>query len=216
VDTVGGGEQMVGIVTEDGQANFIDANGIQYVGTVVTSGNSFTANLQGYSPFGGVTFADGSTHGTGTATGTITARQSASGSTTFTTDHGTTTTGALTLTFNTLYDVPSSLAAVAGNYTVAGTNVTMTLSADGSIFAQNPATGCVVNGTASIINSSYNAYQFALSYADCQGALAVLNGVTVTGLGTFDTNVSPNEVIGAGTGSIGGVTYGISYVLDRS
>jgi hypothetical protein len=215
VDTVGGGEQMVGIVTEDGQANFIDQNGIQYVGTIDMSGDTFTVNIQGYAPFGS-TFSDGSTHGTGTATGTITARQSISGTTTFTTDAGTTTTGALTLTFNALYNVPSSLATIAGSYTDQATGSVVTISSDGTIFSQNPATGCVINGTASIINASYNAYGFQIEYANCKGVYAKLNGIPLAGLGLFDNTASPAAIIAGGTSSSGGVNYGIAYELNQS
>ena len=208
-------ESGVGIITEAGDAEFIDSSGIQYVGTVVTTGNSVSAYIQGFPPLGG-TFADGSTHGAGTVTGTVTARQSFNGNTTFITDKGTTYTGTLTLTFDTLYNVPSSLSTIAGNYTDSATGDVVTIGSNGTIFSQSPATGCVVDGTVTVINPSYNAYEFQLSYSNCEGTYAVLNGLTVTGLGTFDNATSPVEVIGSGTGSVGGVSYGITYVLDQS
>lgn len=208
-------ESVVGIITEAGDAEFIDSSGIQYVGTVVTTGNSVTGNIRGFPPLGGA-FADGSTYGTGTVTGTIAARQSFNGHTTFTTTKGTTYTGTLTLTFNALYNVPSSLSTIAGNYTDSATGDVVTIGSNGSVFSQSAVTGCVVNGTVTVINPSYNAYEFQLSYANCSGVYVVYNGLTVTGLGTFDNATSPVEVIAGGTGSIGGLSYGITYVLDQS
>jgi hypothetical protein len=209
------GLQVVGLVDESGDAHFIRSDGVQYVGSAVTAGNSLSATFDGYAPVG-ATFADGSTHGTGTLTGTIAARVTINANTTFRTDKGSEANGTLYLTFNPIYNQASSLAIVAGNYTLAGTNVVVTISANGALFSQDPATGCVVNGTVTVINASYNAYGVSADYASCTGAFAGLNGVALHGLATFDSNVAPAQLIAGVNGSNGLVPYAIVYTLDHS
>ena len=208
------GLQVTGLVDESGDFHFIRSDGVQYVGTAVTSGNSITANINGYTPFG-TAFSDGSTHGTGTVSGTIGARVSITANTTFKTDNGTVTNGTLNLTFNQLYDQPSSLATIAGNYTDTSSGDTVSIDAAGVITAQDANTGCVINGNVTIINASYSAYGVQATYANCLGAAAVLNGVTFNGLATLDRNVNPVQAIAGVTGSAGGVTYAILYVLNH-
>ena len=208
------GLQVTGLVDESGDFHFIRSDGVQYVGAAVTSGNSITANINGYTPFG-TTFPDGSTHGTGTVSGTISARVSITANTSFTTDKGTVTNGTLNLTFNQLYNQPSSLATIAGNYTDTSSGDTVSIDAAGVITAQDPNTGCVINGNVTIINASYNAYGVQITYANCVGAAAVLNGVTFNGLATLDTNTNPVQAIAGVTGSAGGVSYAIVYALNH-
>jgi len=208
------GLQVTGLVDESGDAHFIRSDGVQYVGTVLTSGNSISANVDGYTPIG-TAFPDGSTHGTGTVTGTISARVSVTANTKFTTDKGTLTTGTLDLTFNQLYNQASSLATIAGNYMETATGDIVSIDAAGAITAQDPNSGCVINGTVTIINASYNAYGIQVTYASCVGAAAVLNGVIFRGLATLDTNTNPVQTIAGVTGSAGGVTYAIVYTLNH-
>lgn len=120
--------QVTGIIDEQGQLRFIRADGVQYVGTVTTSGNSISANYDGYTPFGS-SFADGSTHETGMLTGTIDARVSITASTQSTTDNGAVSKGTLAMTFNQLYNQASSLAAIAGNYAEAGSGTAVSIGA---------------------------------------------------------------------------------------
>jgi len=205
---------VTGIIDESGHMRFIRADGIQYVGTVVTSGNSISANFDGYMPFGS-SFSDGSTHETGMLSGTISARVSITASTQSTTDKGAVSKGTLALTFNPLYNQASSLAAIAGNYVEAGSSTAVSIDANGAIFSQDASTGCVVNGNATIINASYNAYAVQATYASCTGSAAVLNGITFTGLATLDTSVTPMQLVAGVTGSGGGVTYAVVYTLTH-
>ncbi len=206
--------QVTGIIDESGSLRFIRADGVQYVGTAMTSGNSISANFDAYTPFGS-TFADGSTHETGTLTGSIDARVSITASTQSMTDKGTVSKGTLALTFNPLYNQASSLAVIAGNYAEAGSGTAVSIDAGGAIFSQDANTGCVVNGTATIVDASYDAYAVLATYASCTGAAAVLNGITFSGLATLDTSVSPMQLIAGVTGSGGGVTYAIVFTLTH-
>src|ERR1700686_1054554 len=110
------GLSVTGIVDEAGEFHFIRSDGTQYVGTATTTGAAISASFDGYAPFG-TTFADGSTHGMGTLSGTINERVSISSTTQFRTDNGTSSSGTLSLTFDSLYNFASSLATISGNYT---------------------------------------------------------------------------------------------------
>ena len=74
------------------------------------------------------------------------------------------------------------------------------------IFAQDPASGCVINGQVSIINASYNAYSASASYSNCRGSASVLNGVTASGLMAIDTTVSPATLYVGYTATVGSST----------
>ena len=167
-------------------------------GTVSGSSVSGTADwaVVQYSTIPGVatncTEPDGSTSGTTVLNGMVAQRATLTLTGKDTTSAGTVYTATTsTWTYDLLYALTPSLSLIAGNYTD-GSN-TLTISASGSIFEQNPTTGCVVNGQVSIPNSLYNAYSFSISYANCTGANSVLNGTTATGLAAYDNTVTPNE-----------------------
>jgi hypothetical protein len=212
-------------VDENGDIAFVRGDGVTYFGMAAVSGSSLSANIDGFTSPGWPTYADGSVHGTGTLSGTLVARTSASLTTKFTTDNGAVTNGTLNLTFNVAYNSASSFAALAGNFTdgsmlcvhgVCSPSSAITIHSDGTIFAQDAYTGCTINGSLSIVNSAYNAYKVSLSYQSCTGASAVLNGATLSGLATLDAAASPQRVIAAVDGKSNGVLYGVSYVLTRS
>jgi hypothetical protein len=204
-----------GIVDEAGQFHFIRSDGVQYVGTATTTGNSISANFDGYAPIN-TAFGDGSTHGTGTLSGTIVARTSISVTIQFETDAGTSSSQTLALTFSSLYDVASSLATISGNYTDPSTGDVISVSSGGDVSWQDAASGCVGNGTVSIINASYNAYGVQFTYSNCTGAAAALNGVQFTGLGTLDNAVSPEQFLVGVNGAAGATTYAAVLGLNRN
>jgi len=188
------GLKVVGLVDEIGDFHFIRSDGVQYVGTAMVAGDAVSANFAGYAPFGS-TFPDKSSTGAGTLTGTLQPRSSLNGSVKFTTDAKTFSSGAISLTFDSLYNTGSSLTAVSGNYTDPITGDTVSVSSAGIIFSQDATTGCVINGNVSIINSVYDAYAVTFAYANCTGQAATLNGVKFSGLGTLNTKVKPVQAI---------------------
>jgi hypothetical protein len=210
------GLQVVGVADENGNFNFVRADGVQYVGSATVNGTSLSANVEGIVPLGFV-FADGSAHGTGTISGTVQARKSISSSTSFKTDNGNVSNGTLNLTFDTLYNRASSLTTLSGNFKAASNaNVVVTVSSNGSLFSQDPVSGCVLNGNASILNASYNAYAVQFDYANCIGSASPLNGVKFTGLATLDNTVSPEQILVGATGSSGNVKYSLVLRLNRT
>ncbi len=202
-----------GVVDESGQLDFIRSDLVQFAGMISASGTTVSSSFDGYAPFGGA-FADGSTHGTGSLTGSIAERATMDLTYQFTTDGGTASTGTLNLTYDSLYAVASSLSAVAGNYTDTARGTTVSINASGAINSQDPATLCVLSGQVSIINAQYNAYAVSLTYANCVGSSAVLNGVQFTGLASLNNASNPEKVTIGVTGTIGaaGVAQAINLV----
>ncbi len=204
-----------GLVTESGQFHFIRADGSQYVGTVTTSGLSGSGSFDGFAALG-TTFQDGSTHGTGTLAGTIYQRSTFTATTQFTTDAGHSYSDTLSMAFNALYNRPSSLATFAGNYTESGSGTVFSVDANGILFAQDAASGCVLNGTVSIIDPRYNAYGVSITFASCTGQYLVLNGLQLTGIGTLDNTVSPERAIIGLSGSAGTTKVALVEILTRN
>lgn len=203
---------VTGIVTESGDLRFLRSDGAQYIGTVTTSANSVTGTYSGYLPTGYI-FTDGSTQGTGSLSGTVSARQSLSATLQFTTSKNTRSTGSGTFTFNSLYNSGSSFQKIAGNYTDRTTGATINVNGTGVIFSQDAVSGCIINGSISIINSSYNAYAISYTFGSCRGSYTYLNNTTATGLATLDTTVTPNVAyIGVSNANAG---YVLTQALPR-
>jgi len=209
------GQQMLGIIAETGEFNFLRSDNIQYVGTATTSVNNVTGNIEGIVPLG-FTFGDGATHATGTLTGTVHERQTLSTNIKFATDLGSVSSGVASLNFDTLYNDSSALSTVAGNYTSTTNGPVFNINSNGAVFLQDPATGCVLNGTVSIINARYNAYRVLFSYSNCQNQSVALNGISFSGLAMLDRTISPVGIVIAATGATFGKKYGVIYRMSRS
>jgi hypothetical protein len=184
-----------------------DLNGCAGLGTGTLTANGtslsgpITAGLVTYSTIPGVVvncvYPDGSQSATGTLTGTIAERSTISLTAAGRTSLGTTLpTITSTGTFDSLYNLDSSLAAIAGNWTgVEG--IVVNINSNGVIFSQDPVSGCVVNGQISIIDANYNAYAVSALYSSCVGSAAVLNGRTATGLAAIDNTAAPTQLVTA-------------------
>ena len=207
------GLDIYALSTESGRIHWIaPSTEEQGFGNATVTGNNVTFSYTYVAPFGFV-LADGSSSASCSASGTIQERHSLDVNTTCTTNAGGTFGGSATLTYDALYDRDSSLALIAGNYDDFG--LVLNVSGSGVVFEQDPNTGCVVNGQVSIISSAFNAYDVSITYANCRGNAAILNGVTFTGLGTLDNTVVPETAVVGLTGDVEGVTYSVVYVLPR-
>jgi hypothetical protein len=207
------GMSVVGYIDSAGNAVFIRADGVQFAGvTQVSGGGTVVAAVVAYTNFGGAPFKDGSTYGLGTLNGTVVTGSTLTLRLSFTTNGGTAGSGSWSLAFNTVTNSGSSLTTISANYTDTASGSVISIAGDGVVTGQNPANSCVVNGTVTIINSTYDTYQVSLTYANCTGAYAVLNGLQLTGLAVFNPNTSPTQltisVAGASsTGKFGLVLY---------
>jgi hypothetical protein len=206
---------LTGLIDEAGVFRFIRGDGVQYVGTATTNGMTVTSSFNGYTAHG-QTFPDGSRHGTGQLNGTITERSSITATFQFTTDTGTTSNGTLSLTFSSSYDVPSALGAIAGNYTDPTSGDVYSITSAGAVTWQDATTGCMGNGTITIIDATYNLYQFDFDMANCTGSAVVFNGTQFTGFATLDSSLSPAQLVAAATGTGAGVTYSLTLTLNHT
>lgn len=194
------------------------------VGTLASSGSTISGTgntaivsesvIPGISS--GCTYPDGSTSATGTITGSIVQRSSITILLAATSAKGTNLGNESgTGTFDSRYNIPSSLTTIAGNWTDAS-GIAINISASGTLFFQDPASGCVVNGQISILNPTYNAYGVSATFASCAGVYSGLNGGTVSGLAAVDTNASPNKLYSGYTVLLNGAaTYNAFTVATR-
>ena len=213
--TLGSGQEVLGLVTETGEFHFLTDELTQYFGTVSVNGNSVSAQFTGYAAIG-FQFPDGTTRGTGSLTGTVQARSTLTANSTFQTSAGNSNTNTINLTYNALYDRDSSLTTIAGNFRDLRTGSIVNINSSGVAFSQNPATGCVLNGSVSIINAQFNAYRVQYSYSSCQGADAILNGSTFRGLATLDNTGSPEVLLVGAQALIGSTGVSAIEVLERT
>jgi len=194
------GLTVTGFVDPSGLGVFIRADGVQFVGPTQVSGTTVAATVVGYTSFPS-TFSDGSTYGLGTLTGTLANGSTLTLTLSFTTNGGTAEPGEWSLTFNTLTNSGSSLSAISANYTDSASGSVVTITGSGTMTSQNPANSCVLNGSVTVVNSTYDIYEVSLTYEDCTGTYAPLNGVQFTGLAVLNSNSSPEQVTIAVSGA---------------
>lgn len=204
------GMQVTALISETGQMEVMRLpDRAQFFGTLVVSGSSINADIDGDSAFG-ASFPDGSIHGTGKLTGTLSQRTSIQATIAFTTDLGESTTSTVSLTYQSYYSEAPNTAKVgdvAGNYTETYTGATVTIHSDGTVFAQDSNSGCVINGTLQPVNAAYDLYSTTVTYASCTGASLALNGLQFDGLAIFGANNF------AAMHDTSGKHYGLVFVL---
>jgi hypothetical protein len=205
----------VGLGLESGEFRFLRSDDVQLIGTLNVSGTAVSGMFSGYTP-NGFKFPDGSTHGTGSLSGTIQPRQSLQLMGQLTTDGGSTISNTLSLSFDPIYYRPSSLAILSGNFLFATSGAVLTINSDGSMFAQEASSGCVLNGSATTVDASYNVYRVQFSYASCRGDLTILNGVPFSGLAALDSTLSPEHIVIGVTDESGATNSALVYSLGRT
>jgi len=221
-----GNDYYLAMADETGNFWLLDYNGSSdyeylYVGSMTVQNTTVSGSESGLSLVG--TFSDGSTYGTGSLTGTINPRNALDFTNYFSPTMNTTFMTPVSLTYYPLYAAGSSLTTVAGNYTEqlnengSTVSVAYTISGSGVIYAQDPSSGCVRNGTVALIDSNYNMYHLQYTYGDCTGNYAALNGLTFNGIAALwpATSSSPAEFVGAATAPSGTDTYYV-YFVEKS
>jgi hypothetical protein len=194
---------VIGYVSSTGDAVFTRADGAQFAGPTQVSGESVVSAVVGYADFGSQ-FSDGSTYGIGTLEGTVSTASTMTLTLSFTTNNGTALSGSWSLSFSSLSSGGSSLGAVDASYTDSSGVAAISINASGVVSGQD-GNGCVINGSITVSDSSYDVYQVTFTFESCTGTYAVLNGVQFTGLAALDTTNSPAQltiaVAGASTTS---------------
>ena len=205
------GFNILGVVAEDGRFQFVVFDGApytQYWGTLTTSGSTISgSNIQ---------VAYGTQYlGTATLTGgNVSARQTLTGTVNYTpvtgcpaATCGTAQSFPTNLTFNPVYNQGGALSRVVGNWRDLETGQVVNINSNGVVFAQEAATGCVINGQVSTINTTYNAYSVSYTFSSCRFPYNIQNGTTATGLAFVDTSVTPNNIYFAGQYRVGNTAY---------
>lgn len=205
---------VTGLVNLAGQASFIRADGVQFVGVVQVSSNTLAVTVDGYTDFSS-TFSDGSNFGIGTLNGTVSTAGTLTATLTFTTNGGTAVTGTWSLSFVPQSNDASSTLSVSGNYTDNVTGTVLSINNDGVMTSQNANNGCVLNGTISTADSTHDLYEVAYTYGNCTGTYAPLNTVQFTGLATLNPS-SPAQLSVAVVGASTTAKYGTVTTYDGS
>jgi hypothetical protein len=180
--------EMIGMTSPQGEFQFTDSFlATQYFG----SGSLIGSEVQ--LPFrtvkkGTYKYRDEAKSGVGRwlaqLTGTSTMPEALDGVYTLTTSEGTSYPGQINLTFDgDTYYHPSSLEIVTGIYE-AGETV-LTVSSNGYVYAQDPRTGCSINGNIRVIDERFNVYDFNITQSGCYEDYARLNGRAFKGLASI-------------------------------
>jgi hypothetical protein len=186
IDGVAGTQDFAGISTDDGRFRFISVDtGGQFAGTVQVRGDSATGSGKGFAPEG-TTWRDGSAITTATMTGTLRQHSSFVGSW----STGTGESGTFSFAYDADYEKVSSLALLAGVWTVYDDDLnpfaTFTIDANGQFSGQNVA-GCASSGQISIIDPRSSVYDIKSAISNC--AIAG----DYAGLGVLGSVASPND-----------------------
>ncbi len=202
------GDAVFALVTETGRFHLYTARGYQGTGVLsVSNGNDVSANFQLVTSLFRFPFKDGTTQADCTLSGTVRERATMSVIVDCTTTAGLQfQLAAIPFQYSTTYEFSSSLATIAGLYGT--TQGVMDIAADGTIFAQDAFTNCVINGQVNIIDSAFNVYDFQISYSSCTGPDADLNGATFVGIGFLFKvlePIDPSELWIPLTGEVDGV-----------
>lgn len=131
-----------------------------------------------------------------TLEGTVSTRVSMQATVVCTDEVGSATTTSLAFLYDARYEADSSLALIAGNYTLP-TNPTvnsLNINGDGTLFGvyQN-GPRCTLNGRVEIVDANFNLYRFEVLFSGCT-VLTQFEGVTMTGFATRDL---PGQKAGA-------------------
>lgn len=219
----------LGLVTEDGRF-FLESKNLSTqcaeveIGQLTVSGAtvSGTANVGvtnlsvGTAANPACVLPDGSTAGTATITGTVSARASLALAFSAKSAKGTVLTMKTgTLTYQSLYAKTPDLRSIAGTW-VGPSGTTFNLNAGGELSILDPASGCQLLGVVTIVDPSFNAYQTSLHYQDCTGAAAPLNGQAAPGLFTLDDALSPPVLISGFTAQLPGAGAGAAVGVSES
>ena len=155
-------------------------------GTVTVAGNRVDGSYK--TRVLGSQAAPASTSFDCTLTGTVATRTSMQLTTACVDSGGASSTATLSFMYDARYEEDSSLASIAGNYTLPinpATN-TLNINGDGTLFGvyQN-GPRCTMNGTVSIINADFNLYRFEMVFSNCSFPFpSQFEGATITGLAT--------------------------------
>ncbi len=164
---------VIAIIAETGDGRMSGQDGTYYRLSVATAGSNVSGSYVGYSQ--AVSFPNGSQSTSGSVSATV-EPPGLNGSLTDRAGD----TEALLLNFDSIYEVASTLATLAGSWTFSdnGLTLTATIQSDGTLSAID-SNSCTYNGAFGLIDSNFNIYS--------ENYVRSCNGVnlTFTGLATY-------------------------------
>src|SRR5690606_9203063 len=125
----------------------------------------------------------------------------------------------LTLSYDGDYETDSSLARIAGTYTLRfgeQTNV-LTIFDDGVVFGSyDNVFACTVNGLVTTIDPAFNLYRVEWQLSGCKPPFARFDGALLTGLATFAPSGAPDgALLVVLTGVVNARLEGVSVLYER-
>lgn len=206
-------QNILGFVSESKLFHFVREDKAEFFGTLTINGKTATASFTGV-PAANSTFADGSTQGTGTLTATIQSRVQLSVTATFTTQNSTTSNITMTVQYDAGYDPDSSLATVDGNFTNTTSPGSDVFTINSGVVTYSDNTGCMANGTVTLIDSRYNLYNVQFTFAGCP--VPQQNGLQLQGLLAIDLTSNPNLLLMAMHGTSQGAPIAFLFAYQRA
>jgi hypothetical protein len=161
-------------------------------GAVLVTGTQLTGEYD-LKRFGSIT-APAAPNESCDLTGTVNERISLSLNVECTDPAGATRSATVTLGYDPDYERDSSLALIAGNYTLTFRPLTNVLSinSDGILFGTyDNGPNCTVNGSVSLIDPAYSFYRFAWQLSACRPPFVHFEGAALTGLGFREPRGTP-------------------------
>lgn len=157
----------------------VDANAV-YEGVISIDGSGFTANTSNFD------FDDG-LFSTSSIQGTVRTKESIIGTFTSTNDQS----GTLNLSYDPITDRGSSLATIAGTWSVTNGTDTLTLTVSNGAVTGADTDGCVYSGSVDILDASVNIYSLDIDVSNC-GA----DNAEYAGFAVLTDGVGENDVMG--------------------
>lgn len=164
-DSAMGSEEVIAMISEDGEFRFITDSPIQMSGVLTVSGTSASGDGRAFASPGGI-WPDGSTVGDVEIAATVDQRSSISGAYSTSTNES----GSFDLLYDPLYERDSSLAMLTGMWTayddLGNPEVTFSIQGSGSFDGQN-ALGCTSAGQFSIIDARFDLFAVQSTVSGC-------------------------------------------------
>ena len=178
-------ESIAGIVSETGKARFETSSGTQTSSNFAVTGRTFSGPFTGYAPDGQVFLSSGTQIVQGSLSGSFVPKSSVNGSS-FVQGVAEST---FTLSYDNIYERTSSLEKLADTYSSQNGNYSLSVNVDDTgVVSGSDSDGCVYSGSVSIIDSRYNAYDLAVTIANCGPYSGAYDGLATLAddLGTND------------------------------
>jgi len=189
------GTEILVLISESGEFRVLDEFGNQGFGQgIVTNETDVSIDYDLAPPFDD-TLIDGSTSASCSLTGTIDERRTFEYDLTCTTSLDGSFGGHISLTYDPIYELDSSIARIVGSYDNLGE--VLVIDANGSLFEQSAATGCVLNGAVAPIDSDWNLYEVTFTTESCGSFYAPLAGAEWSGLATLLNDQGVDIIVGA-------------------